>query len=651
MNKYENDNLNGYGYNTRVELQSTPMNQETFIYDNLKGTNNVTTKGYLSNLRPTFDPQNMQQANANHGFMYQELLNLLQYSPGSTEYNIKGDALLVKFLTGSVWFGGQIINHDLLKIIDQALNEQSPQCFNPSGSAGANCPLSSEIMTKVLGKIADATDVDLTFYSSKPNPKSTDIDYDYWPVDGTGNSKINSQKISDDPGLHYSNNLSYFKGPSMLPQVKGIGRLLYRTVIDKSPASVAQVFETNQENAFFSFNLVPFNPATDHKFTYLEDGSNNTLYGIDPTDKTFQLSNNSQSIRSKLSQTRKNADGSYNVIVNNYFAHKNNLKVNDNFTFNADVPTEQMSNDGKTWSNITDLSQYNMDPFSTDVHSPDVFYGNRSIAVGSQSGSFRNTNVVHKMRCHVIDVSNDSISPYIFMQKSTLNKFISDSINIQWNSSEKTPTNQASWQDYYNGMMNQQDPSPLLSSLVSYNPNGSYNILGLAGGKVPSTGKRYKGTQLAIFHTLWSKSFFKTSFSQFKTFISAILIIISVVLTFFSILFLLISINIILKENRKKILLYKTLGYSNKNIATKFILVYYLTALISFIVSIPIMILGLYLTLNWISNSISIFIIFAMPWFVPVAVFGLLLIILGMGFFTTMRYIKSLSLTRAATGN
>ena len=654
MNKYEQDNLNGYGYNTRVQYQPNPMNQETFNYNNNKGADLINVKGYLSNIRPTFDPRNMNQATKDHSFMYDDLLNLLQYSPGSSEYNIKGDALLVKFLTGSVWFGGQIIDHQFLTLCDEALNENDAKCFNPDISKGSNCPLSGSLIWTVMGKIAAGAGITLAFYSPKNNASSKDIDYDYWPVDATGNSKIHNQKLADNSNLYYSTNLSYFKGPNILPQVKGLGRLLYRAVIDKSPASIASIFEARDPNSFLGFNLIPFNPDTDRKYTYVRSSTDKSiLYGIDQNDKTFQLKNNKKNLQPLLNKATKQADGSYNVIINNNFANKNNLKTGDSFNYNVSVPTEQYNEtpkDKNGWKNIQNLNGYSMDSYDPQIQSPDVFYSpdgtgnwNKSTTFGSQIGEFRNQEITHKMNCHIIGVSSDSMTPSIFMQQSALNKFISDKINIQWSSSNSADS---SWQNYYNGTFNQIDPSPLMKSLVGYNPNGSYNLLGLSGTKV--NGVEYKGIQLIIFDNMWSKSLFQTSFSQFETLINAVLIIISSILVLFSILFLLISLNIILKENKKNILLYKTLGYSNTKISVKFILIYYLTSILAFIISIPIMGLLLQVVLGFMSSGLSIYIIFAMPWFVPVIVAVILLTILVAGFFTTIRYINRLSLTKAA---
>ena len=134
---------------------------------------------------------------------------------------------------------------------------------------------------------------------------------------------------------------------------------------------------------------------------------------------------------------------------------------------------------------------------------------------------------------------------------------------------------------YFNGKFSKRDVPLDVNNFELSQEFGAYTQNGLQGGQ------KYQKYGQGIINVVFSSSAAKKSFGNFASLVTILIAVIASLLTIFSIIFISLSINIILDDNRRTILMYKTFGYSSREIANRFINFYFFVILLAFLSAIP----------------------------------------------------------------
>ena len=652
---YEDNSLSNYNYGSYVTYNTAPINSITFNRDmhaapygstgapqQLHGifSNHIATANY--NLKSDVD---------RHQFLIQKLRNLEAISPekgGNVDVFKKA---LTDFFGNDIssgrfaWLGGTITSKEWIDLLNKVFTVPDPHCFQPNAPAQYKCTFDS--LALFLSIIAKPIGLHLAFVVNNDTDKK--IDFSKFPVDTTLIPAI-TDKLTIAGQEFYAITESQLKtyGNQVTP-IKGLGDAITRALYDFAPSFVANSV-TKQKSFYLTYNMVAYNRTDNSKFTRLNGNDNvSSMWGLSSNG----LKNNNPILtglnnKNLLSLLDKKASGTSNdpfhVVINRSYQFAHHLKTGDFFNYNMSFPVlQERSSTTASWKAVTDFNSFDV---KNETGTPALYLtiDGQEVDVPQlvADKKLRIANVSKAIACKVAGVSKDSGKQRVFTSISNINSYMWNSIGISQPSYSLLHGQAASIgsNQYFNGKFSKRDVPLDVNNFELSQDFGAYTQNGLQGGQ------KYQKYGQGIINVVFSSSAAKKSFGNFASLVTILIAVIASLLTIFSIIFISLSINIILDDNRRTILMYKTFGYSSREIANRFINFYFFVILLAFLSAIPASYFASVEILGVVSAAVNVYIPVYLTWWIPIITFVAAVVILVINYAITYSYVSNLNLAK-----
>lgn len=642
--------LNGYGYQSIIKLNNNPINAPTFVYSNnsQESTSYGVTQGYISNAPTTFNYYQNGGAD-NNFYLLNELKQLSGLEPGSAQYRLLSDQILGNYIFGGTYLGGIAYNKQYINYITDYLSANNPQGFNPAQTYLPNFNLDLATFRFAFDQlVSNVAVLNVAFYSPTDNPDN--IDYNYFPIDASLLPKNQLVAIPNKKAEYVNNNLDNFIGPSKLASIKSPLGVFLQALYNFLPNTITQKFENSSDSRYtLGFNINPFDPKYDTKFVYETNQDSSTTMGFDPTSSALNLkAENGGNLKKYISTSLLNPDGIHPAIISSLFAKKHHLKVGDNYTYAMQIPTLQYKDTkGGPWYRVNDMRNFEFSPLAPFTKPDFYFTSPQSQARETMYGLLNDkrlqiSNLVENFTVKIKGITFDNLNNRIFVNKSDLTNFIFTKNAFMPGNNFDQATN-FNPNNYFNGILSTNKSDDQFTNGFYINePFGIYNIPGLLGGR-DSPDDNTPGYGNSTIDTFWSISTQKSVLGEVSIFLNIAFAVVLTIFLIFVIVFLLLSIYMILMENKKYIIMSKTIGYGNFRISSRFLYFYILVTILANAVATPFLYLGYYFGLQ-ILNNVGVYINISFPIWLIFADLALSLFILGAGFVMSFQLIAKTNL-------
>ncbi|WP_434414743.1 hypothetical protein JTY60_00740 [symbiont of Argiope bruennichi] len=388
-------------------------------------------------------------------------------------------------------------------------------------------------------------------------------------------------------------------------------------------------------NSSISFGLVPFDPVTDNKFTYIESKLLNKNLEIWGVNKNFE---NSDVTNVLYKDSLKSDDKVINVVVNTAVQKSFNLKLNQEYpiTFfqnlvennkkNAIQPFDTHINMESRWDDTnanlicipgesySDCVSLNEPQTKETEWLPHYTYGifNKNISTPPAVDQLPLTvddSIAQKVLENNYNIIQNNLTDYkikVVGKVSQISDFkvyakqqdINNLIFANYSDVVKDKSNiikaEIFKKLYFNGKFSKKIHLDDETNISFFNPYGDYTQQGLNGGKFQypifdngvfnsQSISDYKSFSTSTVSDEWSHALFFDKIYQTIGGFSLLLILFTVLVFLLSFVIMLSCCNILIHDNKKQILIMKSLGYKNKEINSVTTGIFFITIIFSFL--------------------------------------------------------------------